>query len=454
MPKAVSSPLLAHLAQPVTTMTTCWLLVRTDGVAFGFTTLDANLTIAGQPYLSTSGFSRTAIVNHASGAIDNLEVLGYFSDDGIIERDIRNGKFDYASVYLFAVNWMNLGMGICRLRRGFLGECIRSPTGAFSAELRGLSQALVQEFGNVYTPLCRADLGDHKCGIPIIPDVWRANALISPNFLVRPLAPVTPPVGNEVVVAFRNITGGWALGGPTEPLWNYTLGSTTIDGAITWLADIGFRNIGEVAVLVDQHSFRSTHLVYPGNQTSTTGSIVFVNNITAHTVIEISDGINTYTHTVPFDTLAGTVRANILSDFSTGVANLNMSASGDGDPSGIHFVNHSGRQASITKAGDLVPGMRIGQFALNYLDGGTITWLDGFNAGLSMELKTYDTDNTRVILWLGMKYPITVGDRFTYYPGCDKRRDTCQIKFNNILNFRGEPDMPGMNRMLAYPDAA
>ena len=52
-----------------------------------------------------------------------------------------------------------------------------------------------------------------------------------------------------------------------------------------------------------------------------------------------------------------------------------------------------------------------------------------------------------------MKYPIQAGDRFWYYPGCDLLATTCDRKFNNILNFRGEPDMPGMNKMLSYPDA-
>ena len=70
-----------------------------------------------------------------------------------------------------------------------------------------------------------------------------------------------------------------------------------------------------------------------------------------------------------------------------------------------------------------------------------------------MELKTYDTNTSTVYLWLGMNFPIQVGDTFYYYPGCDKRRETCWLKFGNILNFRGEPDMPGLDAALAYPDA-
>src|SRR6185503_1658790 len=86
---------------------------------------------------------------------------------------------DYASIYLFAVNWADLTQGICKLRRGWLGECTRSPGGIFQAELRGLTQALVQEFGQVYQPICRADLGDDQCRMPIKPAAWSAHATVS-----------------------------------------------------------------------------------------------------------------------------------------------------------------------------------------------------------------------------------------------------------------------------------
>lgn len=38
------------------------------------------------------------------------------------------------------------------------------------------------------------------------------------------------------------------------------------------------------------------------------------------------------------------------------------------------------------------------------------------------------------------------------YTECDKQLSTCREKFNNVLNFRGEPFVPGQERMLRYPD--
>jgi uncharacterized phage protein (TIGR02218 family) len=45
------------------------------------------------------------------------------------------------------------------------------------------------------------------------------------------------------------------------------------------------------------------------------------------------------------------------------------------------------------------------------------------------------------------------GDTVTIEAGCNKTIFDCQNKYSNILNFRGEPFIPGMDSMLDYPDA-
>ena len=35
--------------------------------------------------------------------------------------------------------------------------------------------------------------------------------------------------------------------------------------------------------------------------------------------------------------------------------------------------------------------------------------------------------------------------------GCDKQAPTCRLKFNNFLNFRGFPDIPGEDWLMATP---
>jgi uncharacterized phage protein (TIGR02218 family) len=52
---------------------------------------------------------------------------------------------------------------------------------------------------------------------------------------------------------------------------------------------------------------------------------------------------------------------------------------------------------------------------------------------------------------LPMPYALTVGDAYSLQPGCDKLLATCKVKFNNVLNFRGEPHVPGTDRLFRGP---
>ncbi len=44
-----------------------------------------------------------------------------------------------------------------------------------------------------------------------------------------------------------------------------------------------------------------------------------------------------------------------------------------------------------------------------------------------------------------------VGDEIQVLAGCDKMGGTCRTKFNNFLNFRGFPHIPGTDWMASYP---
>lgn len=82
---------------------------------------------------------------------------------------------------------------------------------------------------------------------------------------------------------------------------------------------------------------------------------------------------------------------------------------------------------------------------------GLITWTSGRNKGVSTEIKTWD--GTNFTLYLPSAYPISVGDAFTAVAGCDKSFVTCLNKFQNTVNFRGFPYIPGLDSTL-YPNAA
>ncbi len=167
--KTMSAELAAHYAQEVTTLATCIKLTRRDSVVMGFTDHDDGITFDGVDYeADTGGFSSTAVAASANMSVDNLEADGYLDSAGITEEDLMSGYYDFAEFEIFQVNYEDLTMGRCLLVTGTLGE-VRHEDGKFSAEMRGLSQALQQQVGALYSPDCRANF----CDDPSPNGIWR-----------------------------------------------------------------------------------------------------------------------------------------------------------------------------------------------------------------------------------------------------------------------------------------
>jgi len=87
--------------------------------------------------------------------------------------------------------------------------------------------------------------------------------------------------------------------------------------------------------------------------------------------------------------------------------------------------------------------------------GGLVTWTSGANAGLHSEVREHrrDAGGARLSFWSETPFDAAPGDAFFVVAGCDKRFETCRDRFDNLLNFRGFPHMPGTDRALAYPNA-
>lgn len=89
--------------------------------------------------------------------------------------------------------------------------------------------------------------------------------------------------------------------------------------------------------------------------------------------------------------------------------------------------------------------------AEDFFTSGKVVWTGGANAGLSKEVKKHTAGGT-LLLQETMPYAIDEGDAFTLYAGCTKRfAEDCVAKFDNALNFRGYPSVPGNDAVLRGP---
>lgn len=82
---------------------------------------------------------------------------------------------------------------------------------------------------------------------------------------------------------------------------------------------------------------------------------------------------------------------------------------------------------------------------------GKITFTSGANNGVSIEIKEYrftSGSGGAFSFVLPLPYSLANGDSYSVHKGCDKTTSTCFGRFNNIVNFRGEPHVPGTDRMF------
>ncbi|MEQ1663168.1 MAG: DUF2163 domain-containing protein [Thiobacillus sp.] len=78
--------------------------------------------------------------------------------------------------------------------------------------------------------------------------------------------------------------------------------------------------------------------------------------------------------------------------------------------------------------------------AAGYFDIGELVMTSGQNLGVIRTVKSYAPGV--VALAYPLPKPVSDGDTFTIYPGCDKRLATCRDKFGNLPRFRATPFVP------------
>ncbi|MFW8593257.1 DUF2163 domain-containing protein [Cribrihabitans neustonicus] len=97
---------------------------------------------------------------------------------------------------------------------------------------------------------------------------------------------------------------------------------------------------------------------------------------------------------------------------------------------------------------DALAGFEPGWFA-----GGRLSVLSGAARGLWGMIKAdrSDASGRSLTLWQPVRAPVVPGDILRLEAGCDKRMETCRLKFSNLLNYQGFPDIPGEDWMVAVP---
>jgi uncharacterized phage protein (TIGR02218 family) len=95
----------------------------------------------------------------------------------------------------------------------------------------------------------------------------------------------------------------------------------------------------------------------------------------------------------------------------------------------------------------------LGGFSEGWFGFGTAQWTDGRRSGLRDGVVTHQRASAGDVLAFGVAVGdwVVVGDTLEVTAGCDRRFATCREKFDNAVNFRGFPHIPGSDFVLRHP---
>lgn len=86
------------------------------------------------------------------------------------------------------------------------------------------------------------------------------------------------------------------------------------------------------------------------------------------------------------------------------------------------------------------------------LVGGSLRWLEGPHAGLTMGIT--GESGGGIMLDTPLEAGVAAGARIELREGCDRTLETCATRFANAANFQGEPFLPGNDLIARYPSPA
>jgi uncharacterized phage protein (TIGR02218 family) len=159
---------VSMLSNERTTLATLWKITREDGTELFFTDHSEDIAHDGDTYDASLGFMASTLNNKSDLSVDSIDVQGFLNVAGVSEGDISSGLYDYASVEVKLINYEgNLNSDFMLVASGKLGE-VSNKKEFFLAEIRGLAERVQRQVGQLYSPTCRAILGDAKCKFDLV----------------------------------------------------------------------------------------------------------------------------------------------------------------------------------------------------------------------------------------------------------------------------------------------
>lgn len=165
--RTASGSLATHLDQEATSLARIWEVTRTDGVVLRLTDHDVDLSVGGNTYHSSSGFTASSVLTATGGDIQGVTLTLPAQDELVSTSDVLASLYRHAQCSLKIVNWQAPDAGSMYLFGGEVRWSELDDEKRLVMEIAGLlSRSRFIEIES-YSSMCRADLGDSRCQFDI-----------------------------------------------------------------------------------------------------------------------------------------------------------------------------------------------------------------------------------------------------------------------------------------------
>lgn len=387
----MSDEMKAHLSKSPTTLCVNWRVERRDGVVFGFTSHVDDLVFDGITYRSSLGLTPSGYQNSASLTVDNMEVMAVFDDDNITDRDILSGLYDDARVEVFLLNYEDVSMGKISGPVGYMGKLSRKE-GNFIAEVREVGQKLNLDVLPKVSERCRIRrLGDPGCNVNL---------------------------GGKTKDGHNITAQGWVTSADTRASFSSNFSTLALPPYAQ----------------SQQYSWESVTFTSGKNKNRIYGLVSFDGN----KAVLYDDELNEVKKIRKGD--KGAINAVRLSDSQPVSFDFTVAS---------YIYNSQEKSFSVKSSfwNDGVPPSGDESFPQDHFRYGVVKFTSGENYGIEREVRQFLQDG-RFEMAEAFPFNIEPNDHFVAVAGCDGRAETCYGKFDNMINFRGEPHVPGIEKSL------
>ncbi len=450
--KSVSDGFKARLRKGHTDLARIMTLNLANGTSFYYTDHDRDIFYSDVLYRSDPGITISAIADTVTDGFQDATIELALVAGGITEEMSRYGTLGGAIFYLERIFYDAVELGTCFDFAGSIRETVVNDKNKLELSVNGAgSLAGGVNIGELFSERCRNVFGDFRCKVDI-------NALATPFAVIAAAdvgnvffasvvaaedeAEVSKTITNKFVepgdyqyivpnrefleIVLAGAGGGQGGGNSVAFKPGDPGGFSSFLGAIAYGGEPGL--VAPPSNGSDTGGEGADSVVVGGGGKG--GKQIGADPSGGGTVITTggNGGLITKRYKIgQVGTTDGDVRVGDAINFVVG----------KGGRSGTEFFQNSGGfhgedgYATITARGNKFAVDDAASF-------GTIFWLTGNNIGRISPITKIEGQIVTIDYNIG--FPIQAGDTGLFRPGCNHYRSDC-IKYNNINNYRGEPDV-------------